>query len=265
MALIGNEVENKEFDRINRILISQPKPANRLPYQEIERKFNLTIDFRPFTQNVPVFAKDFRKQKIRPDEFTAVVFNSKHAVDHYFRLCDEMRLKVSQDMKYFCTTEAIALYLQKFIVFRKRKVFAGTKSIHDLAASLKKHSKEKYLIPCNDQGAKSIVDYLKELGIEYQEAIMYNTENCDLLDLRDETYDLLVFFSPIEIRSLFENFPDFKQNNTRIAVFGVNTGQAVDERGLHVDINAPVPEAPSMTMAIELYLQKSNSQTNIEQ
>lgn len=256
---INGQVEKEVIKRVNRILISQPQPANRSLYQEIERKFNLSIDFRPFVQIEPVVAKDFRKQKIKPEDFTAVIFNSKNAVDHYFRLCEEMRVKVSLDMKYFCTTEAIALYLQKFIVFRKRKVFSGIKSIHDLALPLKKHAKENFLIPCNEQGAKSITDYLSEMSIQYQEAIMYITANCDLADLENETYDLLVFFSPIEIRSLFDNFPDFKQNATRIAVFGVKTGHAVVEKGLEVHINAPVPEAPSMTMAIEQYLQKSNA------
>lgn len=171
-----------------------------------------------------------------------------------------MRIKMSQETKYFCLTEAIANYLQKFIVYRKRKVFAGKRVIQDLTSALKKHKNEKFLLPCSNLGAKDVSQYLDELGLDWQDSLMYETVSSDLSDLSDVTYDVLVFFSPLGIKSLYDNFPDFKQNETRIAVFGNSTSKAVEDRGLTVNIKAPAPEAPSMTMALELYLQKSNSE-----
>lgn len=254
------KAKEETYKKVKTILVSQPKPE-RSPYYELEKKYHLQIDWRPFIHVEPVSVREFRKFRIRPDEYTVVIFTSKYAVDHFFRLCDEMRIKMSQDTKYFCVTETIANYLQKFIIYRKRKVFAGNKSIEDLASALKKHKNEKFLLPCNNLGSQDVTLFLKTQGIEYQDALMYRTVSSDLSDLSDVTYDMLVFFSPQGIESLFDNFPHFKQNETRIAVFGNSTLKAVEEKGLFPNVKAPTPEAPSMTMALELYLQKSNPLT----
>ena len=254
------KAKEETYKLVKTILVSQPKPE-RSPYYDLEKKYNLQIDWRPFIHVEGVSAKDFRKSRIRPDEYTVVIFTSKYAIDHFFRLCDEMRIKMSQETKYFCLTEAIANYLQKFIVYRKRKVFAGNKSIEDLSSALKKHRNEKFLLPCNNLGSQDVTSYLREIGIEFQDALMYRTVSSDLSDLSDVTYDMLVFFSPQGIESLFENFPGFKQNETRIAVFGNSTLKALEEKGLNPNVKAPAPEAPSMTMALEQYLQKSNPLT----
>lgn len=254
------QAKEETYKKVKTILVSQPKPE-RSPYYELEKKYGLQIDWRPFIHVEPVGAKEFRKQRVYPDEYTVVIFTSKYAVDHFFRLCDEMRIKMSQDTKYFCVTEAVANYLQKFIIYRKRKVFAGNKSIEDLTSALKKHRNEKFLLPCNNLGSQDVTAYLKELGIQYQDALMYRTVSSDLSDLSDVTYDMLVFFSPQGIESLFDNFPDFKQNETRIAVFGNSTLKALEEKNLVANVKAPAPEAPSMATALELYLQKSNPLT----
>jgi len=252
----SNAKVNK-YKAVKTILISQPKPE-RSPYYRLEKKYGLEIDFRPFIHVEGVTEKEFRKTRIRPDEYTAVVFTSKNAIEHYFRMCEQMRIKISQDMKYFCLTEAIAHYLQKFIVYRKRKVFVGKRHIADLANYFNKHKgNERFLLPCSNLGSKPVVEYLDEIGADFQEAMMYRTVSSDLSDLRDITYDVLVFFSPLGIQSLYENFPDFKQNDTRIAVFGNSTSAAVKERGLTINILAPAPETPSMTMALEKYIQDS--------
>ncbi len=256
MAANG-QAKEETFKKVKTILVSQPKPE-RSPYYELEKRYNLQIDWRSFSHVEGLEAKDFRKQRIRPDEYPAVIFSSKNAVDHFFRLCEEMRVKMSPETKYFCLTENIANYLQKFILYRKRKVFVGTRTIEDLGAYLKKHKGEKFLLPCSNLGAKEITKYLDDMKLDWKDAIMYHTVSSDLSDLSDVTYDVLVFFSPLCIQSLYDNFPDFKQNETRIAVFGNLTRQAVEDRGLNVNINAPAPEVPSMTKALENYLQKSN-------
>jgi uroporphyrinogen-III synthase len=249
----------EKYKKIQTILVSQPKPE-RSPYYELEKKYNLQIDFRPFIHVEPVSEKEFRKFKIRPDDFSAIILTSKNSIDHFFSICEEMRIKMSPDTKYFCISEAIANYLQKFIVYRKRKVFVGTKTIQDLAPALLKHkSKEKFFVPCSNLGALPVTTFLEDNGFDWQEGMMYRTVSSDLSDLSDITYDMLVFFSPLGIQSLFDNFPDFQQNETRIAVFGKSTAQAALEKGLQVNIAAPVEGAPSMTMALEHYLQKSNS------
>lgn len=252
------KVKAETYKPVKSILISQPKPE-RSPYYDLEKKFELTIDWRPFIHVEGVNAKDFRKQKIKPEEFTAIVFTSKNSIDHFFRLTEELRIKMSQETKYFCLSEAIANYLQKFIVYRKRKVFVGQKTIQDLAPYLKKHkTKERFLLPCSNLGSKDVSDFLDENGFDWQDALMYRTVSSDLSDLSDVTYDVLVFFSPLGIDSLYENFPGFQQNETRIAVFGNSTGNAVENNGLTINIKAPSPEAPSMTMALENYLLLSN-------
>jgi uroporphyrinogen-III synthase len=259
MAATGKVKEKgqKTFKPVKTILVSQPKPA-RSPYYELEEKYGLQIDWRPFIHVEPVSVKEFRKQRIRPDEYTAIVLTSKNSVDHFFRICEDMRIKMSQDTKYFCLTEAVANYLQKFIVYRKRKVFVGKRKIQDLATALKKNKKEKFLLPCSNLGAKQVCAFLEENEFDWKDAMMYQTVSSDLSDLSDVTYDVLVFFSPLGITSLYENFPDFKQNETRMAIFGTSTSKEVEDRGLTINIKAPTPESPSMTMALENYLQKSN-------
>jgi uroporphyrinogen-III synthase len=255
---VNSKVKEETYKKVKTILVSQPKP-DRSPYYELEKKYGLKIDWRPFIHVEGVPAKDFRKIRVRPDEFTAIILTSRNSVDHFFRICEEMRIRMPQDTKYFCLSEAVANYLQKFIIYRKRKVFVGKKTIMDLAPALKKHkANEKFLLPCSNLGAKDVSSFLDENGFTWRDALMYETVSSDLSDLSDVTYDVLVFFSPLGIKSLYDNFPDFKQNDTRIAVYGNSTGKAVEERGLTVNILAPAPEAPSMTMALELYLQKSN-------
>ena len=240
---IGTEKKDKgykeSYKEIKTILVSQPKPE-RSPYYDIERKYGLQIDWRQFIHVEGVSEKEFRKNRIRPDEFTAVIFTSRNAIENYFRLCEEMRIKVNPDMKYFCISEAVAYYLQKFIVYRKRKVFVGNKKIDSLQNYFNKHkAKEKFLLPCSNLGAKSVVSFLEKEEIEFTEVVMYKTLSSDLSDLSDVTYDVLVFFSPQGIESLYENFPDFKQNDTRLAIFGNSTIKAVEAKGLHVNIMAP--------------------------
>jgi uroporphyrinogen-III synthase len=261
--MANSNVDNlsEQLREVKTILVSQPLPQDpqKNPYATLEAKFGIRVDFRSFTEVVGVEAKEFRKDKVNLPEFTAVIFSSKNAVDHFFRMCEEMRAKMSPETKYFCLNENIALYLQKFIQYRKRKVFYGERSIEDLKNALLKHKKkEKFLLPMSNLGAREITDFLKEKEIEYTEALMFKTISADLSDLSDITYDMLVFFTPQAIDSVFENFPDFKQNFTRIATYGKTTYNSAVDRSLVVQIPAPTPEAPSMTGAIELYLKKSN-------
>jgi len=247
----------ESYKKVKTILVSQPKPE-RSPYYHLEQKWDIKIEWRQFIHVEPVTEKEFRKNRLRPDEFTAIIFTSKLSIEHFFRLCEEMRVKMSMQTKYFCLTEAIANYLQKFIIYRKRKVFVGTRKIADLQNSFNKHNGEKFLLPCSNLGAKAVVSFLQTNELDFQEAMMYRTVASDLSDLSNVTYDILVFFSPLGIESLYENFPDFKQNNTRLAIFGKSTNKAVVDRGLTTNILAPTPETPSMSMALEEYLKKSN-------
>lgn len=247
-----------QLKRVSTILVDQPKPE-RSPYYELSQKYGVTVDWRTFIHVEGVPEKEFRRFRIRPDEFPSVIMTSKNAVDHYFRMCEEMRIKISPDTKYFCLSEAIANYLQKFIIYRKRKVFAGTRDIQDLTTYLLRHrDNDQFLLPCSNLGSKPITSFLDEKSIRYAEALMYRTVSSDLSDLADITYDMLVFFSPLGIKSLFENFPDFKQNETRIAAYGQSTCDAVLEKGLTLNVHAPTPNVPSMSMALENYLQVSN-------
>jgi uroporphyrinogen-III synthase len=244
--------------RVNTILVDQPKPE-RSPYFELCQKYGVTVDWRTFIHVEGIPEKEFRKSRVRPDEYPSVIMTSKNAVDHYFRMCEEMRIKINPDTKYFCLSEAIANYLQKFIIYRKRKVFAGTRDIQDLNTYLVRHrDNDQFLLPCSNLGSKPITSFLDEKNIRYTEALMYRTVSSDLSDLADITYDMLVFFSPLGIKSLFENFPDFKQNETRIAAYGQSTCDAVLEKGLTLNVHAPAPNVPSMPMAIENYLVHSN-------
>ncbi len=256
MAAIAKAKEMVQ-KKVQTILISQPKPE-RSPYYDLEKKYGLQIDWRPFIHVESVLVREFRKSRIRPDDFSAIVLTSKNSIDHFFRICEEMRIKMPQETKYFCLTGAVANYLQKFIVYRKRKVFVGKRLVQDLAPAFKKHSKEKFLLPCSNLGSKDVSRFLDENNLDWKSALMYRTVSSDLSDLSDVTYDVLVFFSPLGIASLYENFPTFKQNDTRIAVYGNKTSKAVEERGLTINIKAPSPENPSMTMALEKYLQDTN-------
>ncbi len=240
---------------VKTILVSQPKPASeKSPYFDLAEKYKLKIDFRPFINVVGVSAREFRAQKIDLGLHTAVLLTSKTSVDNFFRIAEETRYKVPESMKYFCISEAIAYYLQKYVVYRKRKIFFGKQNIYDLVDLLKKHKNERYLLPCSDILRQNIPDTLKEHKINFTKAILYRTVAADLSDLEDVKYDLLVFFSPSGIESLLKNFPDFKQEKTKIAAFGPTTANAVKKNNLRLDIHAPQPKTPSMTMAIEHYI-----------
>lgn len=261
-SLIVESVKPKEISinmKVKSILVTQPKPeTEKSPYFDLAKKYNLKIDFRPFIHVEGIPAQEFRKQKINILDYTAVVLTSKHAADHFFRMCIEMRVTDVKRFKYFCISESTAYYLQKYVQFRKRKIFFGKQTINDLMDLIKKHRKEKFLVPCSDIHKQEIADTLSENEIDFAKAVIYKTVCSDLSDLAKVNYDMLVFFSPSGITSLFKNFPKFKQNNTRIAAFGAATLQAVADTGLISEIKAPVPEAPSMTMAIEQYVKKMN-------
>lgn len=243
--------------KIKRILVSQPKPANdRSPFFDLAKKNDLTVDFRPFIHVEGVTAKEFRKQKVNILEHTAVIFTSRTAVDHFFRIAKEMKATVPESMKYFCITESIAFYLQKYIVYRKRKIFYGRGKFDDLIDVLMKHKDETFLLPLADTHKQEIPRKLKKYKLKFTKSIFYKTVSSDLSDLADVNYDILVFYSPSGIKSLLSNFPDFEQNNTKIASFGNTTAKAVKDAGLRLDIQAPMPKAPSMTMAIETYIKK---------
>jgi len=246
--------------KVKSILVTLPKPENeKSPYFALAQKYNLKLDFRAFIHVEGVSGRDVRKeQRINLADFTAVIFTSRNAADHFFRVCEEMRYEVPADLKYFCLSETIALYLQKYIQYRKRKIFFGKQTAQDLSDVLKKHAKEKFLYPCSDVANEETYNWLQDNGYNVTPAVLFRTVVSDLSDLKDVFYDIIVFFSPSSVQSLFENFPDFKQNDTRIAAFGPTTHQAVLDRELLLDIPAPTPEAPSMTMAVEQYIKASN-------
>lgn len=253
------EIVNDRMRKVKSILVTQEAPTDgNSPYIKLAEKYNLKIDFIPFIQVQPVALKEFRKQKIDILNFTAIIFTSRNAVDHFFMMCKELKVDVPPDMKYFCISEQTSNYLQKYIVIRKRKIFTGLKTAQDLIEILKKHKNERYLFPCSDIRKNDSPDFLEKNGYDYAEAVMYHTVASDLSHLENVFYDILAFFSPSGINSLLVNFPDFKQNNTRIAAFGPTTAQAVRDAGLILDIEAPLPNAPSMTGAIELYIKKAN-------
>ncbi len=245
--------------KIKKILVSQPKPLTpKSPYFDLSEKNNVKIDFRPFIQVEGVSSKEFRQQKINVLEHSAVVFTSRTAIDHFFRICEETRVTVPDDMKYFCISEATAFYLQKYIVYRKRKIFHSTGKFPDLVDVIKKHKQEKFMVPLSDIHKPEIPSLLTKAKIKFTKAILYRTVSSDLSDLKDINYDVLVFFSPSGIKSLMQNFPDFEQNETLIASFGPATAKAVKEAGLRLDIQAPMPQAPSMTAALEMFIKQHN-------
>ena len=245
--------------KVKTILVSQPEPkVENSPYFDLQQKHKLKIDFRPFIHVEGVSAKDVRAQKIDLNNFTAVILTSKNAIDHYFRVAEEMRYKIPEDLKYFCQSEAIAFYLQKYVVYRKRKIYVGQKDFADMSGLFKKYKDEKFLLPASDQLNADAPQTLNNLKLNWTEATLYKTVMSDLTDLADVYYDVLAFFSPTGIKSLFKNFPNFEQNDTRIAVFGSTTQKEALDHGLRIDIMAPSPEAPSMTMALEKYIAKAN-------
>ena len=245
--------------KVKSILVSQPKPkTEKSPYFDLAEKHNLNIDFRSFIHVEGVPVSEFRQSKINFADYTAVFFTSRTAIDHYFRLAEDLRFTVPDDMKYFCVSEATAFYLQKYIVYRKRKIFYGNGKFDDLLKLTAKHKGERFLLPLSDIHKQSIPKMLDEAGFNYTKAIMYRTVLSDLSDLADIKYDILVFFSPSGIKSLLKNFPDFEQGPTRIAAFGPTTAKAVETANLRLDIKAPHPKAPSMTMALEQYIKEVN-------
>jgi uroporphyrinogen-III synthase len=245
--------------KVKTILVSQPEPKiENSPYFDLQEKQKIKVDFRPFIHVEGLPAKDVRQQKVDLSKFSAIILTSRNSVDHFFRVADEMRFKVPDAMKYFCQSEAVAYYLQKYVVYRKRKIYVGKRNFEDLSPLIKKYKDESFLLPTTDKVKPNIISTLNDLGINWKQATFYKTVISDLSDLANVSYDILVFFSPSGIDSLFQNFPDFKQNETRIAVFGNTTIKAVEEKGLRVDISAPTPETPSMTMALKKYIDGVN-------
>ena len=243
--------------KVKTILVSQPEPSTeKSPYNRLQNKHKLTIDFRPFIHVEGVDAKEVRQQKIDFKNYDNIILTSRNAVDHFFRLCKEMRYSVPNTTKYFCLSEAVAYYLQKYVVYRKRKIYVGKGKIEDLENVLSKFETETFLFPTSDTLKKDVPNFLDNIKLRWTRAILYRTVVSDLSDLRDVYYDILVFFSPSGIESLFKNFPDFKQNKTRISAYGNSTIKAAEDAGLTVQIKAPTPASPSMTMAIEQYVEK---------
>lgn len=247
--------EKKEV-KVSSILITQPRPeTEKSPYFDLAKKYDLKLEFHPFIRVEGLNAKDFRKQKVDVNEFTAIIFTSRNAVDHFFRICEEMKLKVSQDMKYFCITEAVALYLQKFILYRKRKVFfSADGSNSGLQDVIAKHKNEKYILPASDSGKNDLAQYLAKLNIKYADATLYRMVSNDIAPVMAASYDMIVFFSPFSVQTLFDHNPEFKQNGTLIGAFGPTTSKAVEDSGLTLEVKAPAPNAPSMVSALELFL-----------
>jgi len=245
--------------KVKTILVSQPEPKmENSPYLRLIEKEKVKVDFRPFIHVEGVDAKGVRQQKIDLHNYNAIILTSRNSVDHFFRIAEEMRFKVPDTMKYFCQSEAVAYYLQKYVVYRKRKIYVGKRFFNELVPLFKKYKDEKFLLPSSDVLKPIVPETLDELGISWKRGIFYKTVISDLSDLRDVYYDILVFFSPSGIESLLKNFPDFKQNDTRIAVFGNSTIRAATDAGLRIDIQAPTPETPSMTMALQKYITTVN-------
>lgn len=245
--------------KVKTILVSQPKPeTEKSPYFDLIDNCKVKIDFRPFIHVEGIDSKEFRLQKVNLKDFDSVIFTSRNAVDHFFRIAEELRYTVPDALKYFCISESTAYYLQKYVIYRKRKIFHGRQTIEDLIPLIKKHKEDNYFLPCSDILKQDIPEALDKHNIRYSKSMLYRTVCSDLSDLKDVNYDVLVFFSPAGIASLYENFPDFKQNDTRIAVFGATTAKAAEDAGLEINIAAPKPEAPSMTMALEQYIKKHN-------
>lgn len=245
--------------KIKRILVSQAKPeSEKNPYTELAKDLNVKIDFRSFIQVEGISVQDFRKDRVHIPDFTSAIFTSKNAIDHFFRIAGEARISMPPTMKYFCTNEATALYLQKYIVYRKRKIFYGQGSFKDVIELMEKYKTDKFIFPCSDAIQNSIIQLLDKGKFNYSKAVMYKTIPSDLSDLTKLDYDVLVFFSSEGVKSLFKNFPKFKQKDIKVATFGPSTAKEAEEFGLRVDIMAPTPDTPSMTMALEKYVKSIN-------
>lgn len=245
--------------KVRKVLISQPKPtAEKSPYYEIAEKYNLTLDFRPFIKVEGFDAKEFRLQRIHIPDYTAIVFTAKVAIDHFFALCEELRVVMPETMKYFCISESVALYLQKYIIYRKRKIFfSATGKMDGLASSLLKHNKEKFLVPVSDMHNDEVTAVLDEKKVQYTKAIMYRTVSTSFSSDEIDSYDMLIFFSPLGIVSLFKNDPHFKQGEKAIGCFGAATAKAVRDAGLRLDCEAPLEGFASMTAALEAFLKEN--------
>ena len=246
--------------KIARILVSQPKPASdKSPYFDIARKHEVEIDFKQFIQVESVSSKEFRQQKVNILDYTAIVFTSRHAIDHFFNLCVELRVNIPETMKYFCVSEQIALYIQKYVQYRKRKVFIGTNvKIDGLLPAMIKHKTEKYFVPMSSVHNDEIANLLDANKLVHAEAVMYRTVSRIFEPSELQNYDMMIFFSPSGIVSLKENLPNFDQGDMKIGCFGPATAAAIKEAGLRLDLEAPTAEAPSMTMALDQYLTKAN-------
>ncbi|WP_405211107.1 uroporphyrinogen-III synthase [Dokdonia sp. Asnod2-E02] len=245
--------------KVKTILVSQPKPkVDNSPYFELEERQRVKIDFIPFIHVEGVSGKEVRLQKVDLKDYTAIILTSRNAVDHFFRIAEEMRFKVPDTLKYFCQSEAVAYYLQKYVVYRKRKIYVGKRTFPELIPLIKKHKNETFLLPSSDKFKPNVPELLDELGVKWMQSTFYKTVVSDLSQYENVFYDILVFFSPSGIDSLFKNFPNFEQKNTRIAVFGNTTVKAAEEAGLEINIMAPTPETPSMTMALEKYIKSVN-------
>ena len=241
--------------KVRKILVSQAKPeTQKSPYFDLATRHNLQIEFRPFVQIDEISVKDFRQQKVEILDYTAIVFSSRTAIDHFFRICEELKIVMPEKTKYFCNSETAAFYLHKYIVYRKRKVFYSNGKQTVLIDAIKKNKGEKFLVALSDNHKQEITDLMTKAKIKYAKASFYRTVSGDLSDMNISKYDIIVFFSPLSITSLFHNFPDFKQNKIAIAAFGSATAKAVIDAGLRLDIEAPLPNAPSMTAALENFI-----------
>lgn len=244
--------------KVKTILVSQPEPKiENSPYQTLIDRHKVRIDFRPFIHVEGLSAKAIREQKIDPSKYSAIILTSRNSVDHFFRVAEEMRYKIPDSLKYFCQSEAVAYYLQKYVVYRKRKIYVGKRTFAELIPQIKKHKSEKFLLPGSDKLKPEVPEMLDKLKIDWRTGVFFKTVISDLSDLSDVKYDILVFFSPSGIQSLMQNFPEFEQGETRIAVFGNSTRKAAEDEGLRADIMAPTPEAPSMTMAIANFIKQN--------
>jgi uroporphyrinogen-III synthase len=246
--------------KIKKILVSQPHPTTeKSPYFDISEKYNVKIDFRPFIKVEPIFAKEFRTQRIAILDYSAIIFNARHGIDHFFRLCEEMRVTIPETMKYFCVTESVAVYLQRYIHYRKRKVFYGaTGKMSDLVTIMNKHADEKYLFITSDVQNEETLSMLEKSKITFVKGVMYKTVSNDFAPNEEFNYDMVLFFSPAGISSLLKNFPNFEQGEMQIGCFGASTAQAVKDAGLRLDLEVPAPGVPSMTMALENFLKEAN-------
>jgi len=257
----ASNAEKMDLQKIDSILITQPRPeTEKSPYFDLAKKYNVKLAFHPFIHVEGMSGKDFRKQRVDIGEHTAIIFTSRNAIDNFFRICEELKVKVSQDMKYFCITEAVALYLQKFILYRKRKVFfSADGSTEGLLEVIAKHkNNERFILPKADNGKMDIAQYMEKNGVQFSEVTLYRMVSNDIDPIMKDNYDMIVFFSPFSVSTLFEHNPGYKQNGTLIGAFGPTTSKAIEDAGLRLDIKAPAPNSPSMVAALEKFLDEKN-------